>query len=380
MRILNHSDSNLVIKVGEHVADAEVAEVAQVTEERSVEDSPASNLPEHIKTLFDETCARESLSEAAQCGLRSLLLKHESLFAKDDNDLGRINLIVHDIDTGDARPFYKPPRRVPSALQPELKANLSSMLEKGIAEPEQSSWASPVVLVRKKEGSIGFCVDYCRLNAVTQFDAYPLSRIDETFEALSGSHYFTTLDLLSGSRHVGLTETAQMKSAFTVRGGLYFWNVMPSGQCNAPSTFERLMESMLQGLQWKTCQVYLDDVVIFARTEWEMIKRMDEVFTALQMARLKLKPRKCILFARQTDYLGNVISEWGMSVNPGKISAIREWPIPKNTTDVRSFSGTANYYRRFVRDFASIAVPLYRLTEKGASFLWTSDIRVPLNH
>ena len=117
--------------------------------------------------------------------------------------------------------------------------------------------------VCKKDGSIRFCVDYRRLNAVTQFDAYPLPRIDETFEALSGSRYFTTLDLLSGYWQVGLTESARIKSAFTVRGGLYLWNVMPFGLCNAPSTFERLMESVLQGLQWKTCLAYLD-VVIFA--------------------------------------------------------------------------------------------------------------------
>ena len=180
-----------------------------------------------------------------------------------------------------------------------------------MAKPGQNPWASPVVLVRKKDGNIRFCVDYRRLNAVTQFDAYPLPRIDETFEALNGSRYFTTLDLLSCYWQVGLTETARIKSAFTVRGGLNLWNVMPFGLCNAPSTLERLMESVLQGLQWKTCLVYLDDVVIFARTEAEMLKRMDEVFTALSTARLKLKPRKCILFARQTDYLGQVISESG---------------------------------------------------------------------
>ena len=244
IRILN-SDSIVEIKVGGHLADAEAAQVA---EGESMEKLPAANLPEHLKPLLDETCARENLSEAAQCGLRAFLLKHKNLFPKNDNDLGRADLVVRDIHIGDTRPIRLPPRRVPFALQPELEANLSSMLEKGVAELGQSPWASPVVLVRKKDGSIRFCVDYRRLNAVTQYDAYPLPRIDETFEALSGSRYFTTLDLPSSYWQV-VTESARIKSAFTVRGSLYLWNVMPFGLCNAPSTFELLMESVLQGLQ-----------------------------------------------------------------------------------------------------------------------------------
>ena len=126
------------------------------------------------------------------------------------------------------------------------------MLEAGVIEPVQSPWAAPVVLVQKKDGSVRFCVDYRRLNAVTIFNAYPLPRIDETFEALAGSKFFCTLDLLSGYWQVGLTERAQQRSAFITREGLFKWNVMPFGLCNAPSTFERLMETVLAGLQWKT--------------------------------------------------------------------------------------------------------------------------------
>ena len=138
------------------------------------------------------------------------------------------------------------------------------MLEKGAIEPGQSPWASLVVLVRKKDSSLRFCVDYRKLNNVTRFDAYPLPRVDETLEALGGAKFFTTLDLLSGYWQVGLTPEARLKSAFCVRSGLYLWNVMPFGLCNAPSTFERLRETVLQGLQWNTCLIYLDDIVIFA--------------------------------------------------------------------------------------------------------------------
>ena len=247
------------------------------------------------------------------------------------------------------------------------------MVEANVIEPGSSPWSSPVVLVRKKDGSIRFCVDYRKLNAITRFDAFPLPRIDETLESLGGARFFSTLDLLSGYWQVGLTEQARLKSAFTTRSGLFLWNVMPFGLCNAPSTFERLMESVLQGLQWQTCLVYLDDVVVFARTEKEMLARLDEVFTRLVKAGLKLKPRKCRLFAKEADYLGHVVSEAGVTVSPEKVKAIVEWPTPETVTDVRSFLGTAGYYRRFVRDFGTVAAPLHRLTDKNAKWIWTEE-------
>ena len=130
---------------------------------------------------------------------------------------------------------------------------------------------------------------------MTQFDAYPLPRIDETLEALGGAKFFSTLDLLSGYWQVGLTDYARLKPAFTVRGGLYLWNVMPFDLSNALGTFERLMETVLQGLHWNACLVFLDDIVIFGRTEEELRQRMDIVFDRLRAAGFKLKPSKCHL-------------------------------------------------------------------------------------
>ena len=247
------------------------------------------------------------------------------------------------------------------------------MLAKCAIEPGQSLWFSPVVLVKKKDGSLHFCVDYRNVNAVIEFDAYLLPKIDETLEALGGARFFTTLDLLSGYWQVGLTPEAQLKSAFCVRGGLYLFNVMPFGLCNAPSTFERLMDTVLQGLQWRSCLVYSDDVVIFGRTEQELISRMGDVFSRLKQAGLKLKLRKCRLFSRKTDYLRHVISEHGVMVSPDKIAAVKNWPTPKNVTDVRSFLGIAAYYRHFVAGFATIATSLHHLTEKFAPFEWTDE-------
>jgi hypothetical protein len=255
----------------------------------------------------------------------------------------------------------------------EFEAEIDRMLKAGVIEPGQSPWASPVVLVRKKDGSVRFCVDYRRLNAATCFDAYPLPRIDETLEALGGTRYFSTLDLISGYWQVGLTEEARKKTAFITRNGLFLWNVMPFGLCNAPATFERLMETVLRGLQWRQCLVYLDDVIVFAKTEDEMLERLDTVFGRLLAAGLKFKSRKCALFARQTEYLRHVVSEKGIHVNPEKIGAVRDWPVPQNKKEVRSFLGTASYYRRFVDRFATIASPLHQVASPRSEWEWTAE-------
>ena len=277
IRIMNLSENNRRLKKGDWIGQAD--DEIHLREKSAMLDN--DDIPDHLKDLFNETCEREQLSSKTAEKLRKLLVKHSRVFAVDGNALGYTDLVQHKIHTGKNKPIRQPPRRVPTALQEEFDEEMQKMLDKGAIESGSSPWASPVVLVKKKDGHIRFCVDYRRLNELTEFDAYPLPRIDETFEALSGALYFSTLDLLSGYWQVGLTSDAQLKSAFCVRSGLYLWNVMPFGLCNAPPTFERLMETVLSGLQWKSCLIYLDDVVIFARTEEELLERMDDVFQRL---------------------------------------------------------------------------------------------------
>ena len=375
VRAMNPSDEIVTFERDQPVAVIEGVKVSKFKSARDDENDLGleNEVPEHLQGLYKEAVEMAKLDNRVASELRKVLRKHQNVFAKNDDDLGKTSMVCHDIDTGDALPIRQPPRRVPLAQQAECEKEINEMLRKGVIEPGQSPWAAPVVLVRKKDGSVRFCVDYRRLNSVTRFDAYPLPRIDETLDALAGAKWFSTLDLISGYWQVGLTPEARLKSAFCTRGGLFLWNVMPFGLCNAPSTFERLMETVLRGLHWSTCLVYLDDVVIYGRTEDELIQRMDEIFSRLQSAGLKLKPRKCHLFAKETEYLGHIISGEGIRVNPVKIAAIKDWPVPKCTTELRSFLGTAGYYRKYVAGFATIASPLHELTGGEEKFDWTSQ-------
>ena len=256
---------------------------------------------------------------------------------------------------------------------------MKEMLEKGIIEPSASPWSSPVVLVKKKDGSMRFCVDYRKLNDVTIKDAYPIPRIDDTIQSFAGAKWFSTLDLASGYWQVELDEDAKEKSAFSTRAGLYQWRVMPFGLCNAPSTFERLMESIFAGLQHEIMLLYLDDLIVFAATVQEELTRLRRVFNQLRSAGLKLKPAKCNLFQKSVVYLGHVVSNDGIATDPEKIRAVQDWPTPRTVREVRSFLGLASYYRRYIKSFADIARPLHRLTEKKRQFTWDDNCEEAFN-
>ena len=244
------------------------------------------------------------------------------------------------------------------------------MLERNVIAPSSSPWASPVVLVHKKDGSWRFCVDYKKLNDVTRKDSYPLPRIDDSLDALNGSKWFSTLDLQSGYWQVEMDEA---KTAFITTSGLFHFQTMAFGLCNAPGTFERLIDKVLAGLHWSICLVFLDDIVVYAPTFEEELLRLEKVFDRLQEANLKLSPKQCSLFKEEVNYLGHVVSEKGVAPDPHKTNCVQKWARPTNLTAVRSFLGLCSYYRKFIQGFAGIAKPLHQLTEKNKSFLWTGE-------
>ena len=353
---------------------AKVSPVSEIASPVSGKIHSKTEFPPYLKDLFEQSVKDRSPEQGSK--VKHLLQTFSHIFAKDDADFGRTSIIKHEIEVQNARPVKEPPRRVPYHLQGEYDTAIQDMLNKNVIEPSTSPWASGVVLVKKKYGSTRFCVDYRNLNKVTIKDTYPLPRIDDSLNQMSGAKWFCVLDLCSGYWQVECHPKDRPKTAFATRRGLYQFQVMPFGLCNTPATFERLMETVLAGLQWDICLIYLDDVIIYGKNFDEMIRNLSLVFDRLSSAGLKLKPRKCRLFAREVEYLGHVVSENGISTDPKKIEAVKTWPEPTTVTELRSFIGFCSYYRRFIEGFADIAKPLHKLTQKGKLFVWTDECQV----
>ncbi|KAI8519844.1 hypothetical protein Bbelb_031010 [Branchiostoma belcheri] len=262
------------------------------------------------------------------------------------------------------------PYRTPVHRRDALREQLSSMLEQDVIEPSTSPWASPVVIVTKKDGTPRFCVDFRKLNSVTVPDAHPLPRIDDTIDALAGSYYFSTLDMKSAYWQVPVHPADRHKTAFCTAEGLWQFKVLPFGLSNSAATYQRLVQLILAGVGWDVCLAYLDDIIVFTPTFDEHLHTLQEVFTRLRQAGLKLHPAKCRFAQKEVTFLGHVVSRRGVAPDPDNIAKVQDWPTPSNQTDIRSFLGLASFYRKFVPAFATVAEPLVRLTDKHHTFQW----------
>lgn len=298
-----------------------------------------------------------------------LLTKYSTIFATP-TQLPPPRPIDHQIHLiPSATPVNVRPYRYPYFQKTEIEKQIADMLSSGMIRPSRSPYSSPVLLVKKKDGTWRCCVDYRALNAVTVKDRFLMPTIDELLDELGGASWFSKLDLRQGFHQIRMHEDDIAKTAFRTHHGHYEYRVMPFGLCNAPSTFQAAMNELLCPYLRKFVAVFFDDILIYSTSLAEHLQHLELVFLKLIEGHYFLKQSKCLLGQRKLEYLGHIISQHGVQADPEKIKAMVEWPIPTSVTALRGFLGLTGFYRKFIRGYAAIASPLTQLLRKDA-FLW----------
>jgi hypothetical protein len=271
-----------------------------------------------------------------------------------------------------AKPVNLRPYRFNPAQKDEVEKQVAQMLAQGIIQLSSSPYASPVILVLKKDLTWRFCVDFRQLNAITVKNRYPLPVIDELLDELSGSIWFTSLDLRAGYHQIRMRPEDEHKTAFKTHQGHYEFKVMAYGLTGAPATFQGLMNTILQPLLRRGVLVFIDDILVYSKDLHSHLALLRQVFQILTQHQLKIKRSKCKFLQPQLVYLGHEISGAGVKTDQKNIAAVAKWPSPENLKQVRGFLGLAGYYRKFVRNFGIISRPLTDLLKKSSVFRWTA--------
>ena len=277
-----------------------------------------------------------------------------------------------ELQPGTAPISRRPYKMAPNELK-ELKVQLKELLDKGLIRPSSSPWGCPAIFVKKKDHSLRMCVDYRPLNAVTIKNKYPLPRIDILFDQLVGAKVFSKIDLRSGYHQIKIRSEDIPKTAFSTRYGLYEYLVMSFGLTNAPAHFMYLMNSVFMPELDKFVVVFIDDILIYSKTKEEHAEHLRIVLQRLRDHQLYAKFSKCEFWLNKVPFLGHVISEEGIAVDPGKVQEVLEWKAPKCVKDIRSFLGLAGYYRRFIPNFSKISKPMTELLKKDQKFEWDEE-------
>jgi hypothetical protein len=268
-------------------------------------------------------------------------------------------------------PIFKRPYGMAANQLAELKEQLQELLDKGYIRPSASPWGAPIIFVPKKDGTQRMCVDYCSLNEVTIKNMYPLPRIDDLFDQLKGACVFSKIVLRSGYHQLKIRATDIPKTAFITQYGLYEYMVMSFGLTNAPAYFMYLMNKVFMEYLDRFGVVFIDDILIFSKNEEDHDEHLCVVFQKLRENQLYAKLSKCEFWLKEVSFMGHIISEGGISVDPSKVKDILSWKTPQNVSDIISFLGLAGYYRRFIEGFSKISKPTTELLAKGNTFEWT---------
>ena len=308
-------------------------------------------------------------------GIRALVKQFAEVFPADmpdqlppDRGIAHTIPLVPGSSTPAARTY-----RLSKPQREEMEAQISDLLKKGWIQPSTSPFGSPIIFVKKKDGGMRMCIDYRAVNKITIKNAYPLPRIDDLLDRLTGAKIFSCLDLQQAYHQVRLHPDDVSKTAFTTPVGLFEYLVLPFGLSNAPSTFQALINSVLGPELSNCCLVYLDDIVVFSDTPEQHIQHLRLVLSKLQGSKLFAKLSKCRFALSSIKFLGHVVDEHGITPDPEKIKIVQDWPTPTSVTAVRSFVGLAQYFRKFIQGFSSLISPLTKLFRKHAEFAWTAQ-------
>lgn len=321
------------------------------------------------------------LSDDQKNTLFAFLKQNKDIFTTGLHNIGRTHLQTHSIQTGDSLPIKCAFYRQTPEMRREIDRQVNDMLKNKVIEPSNSAWHSPVVFIRKPNNEYRFAVDYRKLNQVTKPQSYPLSRLEDMFDAIgeSGAKYFTSADISKAFWQVPLDEDAKEKSAFITLDGIYAWNCMPFGLMNAPATFQGLMSQVLRGITWRYALCYIDDIVIFSSTFEVHLQHLSEVFQRLRDAGLKLTPSKCFFAQKQIKYLGHLLGKEGVQPDPAKFERVKHLAVPTNPSEVKSVLGLFNFYKKFIKNYSKICTPLFSLLQKDQEFTWTEACDTAFN-
>ena len=375
--------------------NCEVEEHSQWCELSEVVDSDFLISPGDIYPNRKVELEDADIKEATKVSFEALCeIQHEA-FSKNNKDIGRTQLIEMEIDTGDSLPVAQSPYTLLLKHYDWVCQEIETLEKSGVIERSLSRWASPVIVVPKKSAPDEparrrLCVDYRKVNALQPevkrtdkgtgcLSLYPLPKIDEMFSKLGGATIFSTIDLRSGYYHIGLTRESRAKSAFIVPMGKWQFKHMPFGLSQAPAYFQLLIDKVLMGCS-SFAMGYLDDIIIFSKSEEEHLQHLEEIFVRLRKFGLKMKREKCTFFKKHIQYLGHLVSERGFEPLPEKLESIRKMPAPRTAKEIKQFLGLIGYYRKFVPRFADISRPLTKLMRHNVVFEWTDQCSKAFNH